>query len=146
GAGAPRFGRPGGGGPRPAFVFWLTPVPSARLSRMMSPYAVLAWVMLVGLAITIPLVALAGRPRLGGPEVGWLLLAGFGNVGGLILTYMALRSGKVSLVAPITSTEGAIAALISVAAGEKLAAASSVTLAVIVTGILLATTGHDPPG
>src|SRR5262249_21797682 len=72
-------------------------------------------------------------------------LAGFGNVGGLILTYMALRSGKVSLVAPITSTEGAIAALISVATGEKLGAASGVTLALIIAGILLASTGHDPP-
>jgi uncharacterized membrane protein len=118
----------------------------ARLSRMIGPYVVLAWVMLVGLAITIPLVVIAGRPRpLGAAEIGWLLLAGFGNVGGLILTFMALRSGKVALVAPITSTEGAIAALISVAAGEKLAAASAVTLAVIVTGILLASTGHGPP-
>ncbi len=134
------------GGIGAALAFSMTTLCYARLSRMMSPYSVLAWVMLVGLAITVPLVALAGRPQLGASEVGWLLLAGFGNVGGLILTYMALRSGKVSLVAPTTSTEGAIAALISVAAGEKLAAASSVTLAVIVTGILLAATGHEPPG
>jgi len=135
------------GGIGAALAFLATTLCYARLSRMMSPYLVLAWVMLVGFTITVPFVAVAGRPRaLGSAEIGWLLLAGFGNVGGLILTYMALRSGKVALVAPITSTEGAIAALISVAAGERLAVTSAVTLAVIVTGILLASTGHDPPG
>ena len=133
------------GGVGAALAFSATTLCYARLSRMLPPYIVLAWVMLVGLAITVPLVVLAGTPRsLGAADVGWLLLAGFGNVGGLILTYMALRSGKVALVAPITSTEGAIAALISVVAGEKLAAASAVTLAVIVAGILLASTGHGP--
>ena len=134
------------GGIGAALAFSATTLCYVRLSRMIGPYVVLAWVMLVGLAITIPLVVVAGVPRgLDGAEVGWLALAGFGNVGGLILTYMALRSGKVALVAPITSTEGAIAALISVAAGEKLAAASALTLAVIVAGILLASTGHAAP-
>ncbi len=134
------------GGIGAALAFSATTLCYVRLSRMIGPYVVLAWVMLVGLAITIPLVAVAGVPRgLDAVEVGWLALAGFGNVGGLVLTYMALRSGKVALVAPITSTEGAIAALISIAAGEKLAAASALTLAVIVTGILLASTGHTTP-
>jgi drug/metabolite transporter (DMT)-like permease len=134
------------GGVGAAVAFSATTLCYARLSRMLPPLVVLAWVMIVGLAITLPLVAIAGAPHsVGTSDVGWLLLAGFGNVAGLILTYMALRHGKVALVAPITSTEGAIAALISVVAGEKLAAAAAVTLAVIVTGILLASTGHDHP-
>ena len=57
---------------------------------------------------------------LGGPELGWLVVAGGGNVVGLLLVYGALRVGKVSIVAPIISTEGAIAAVLAVAAGEAI--------------------------
>ena len=135
------------GGIGAALAFSATTLCYARLARMIGPYVVLSWVMLVGLAITAPLVAVTGVPRgLDSGSVGWLAVAGFGNVGGLVLTYKALRSGKVAVIAPIVSTEGAIAAVISVVAGEKLAAASAVTLALIVTGILLASIGHDLPG
>jgi drug/metabolite transporter (DMT)-like permease len=56
----------------------------------------------------------------------------------LIINYYALRIGQVSLVAPIVSTEGAIAAVISVIAGASLAASVAVALFVIVTGVVLA--------
>lgn len=135
------------GGLGAALAFSATTLCSARLTRLISPYVVVSWVMLVGLVVTLPLVAVAGLPPgLGSTDVAWLALAGFGNVGGLVLTYTALRSGKIALIAPIVSTEGAIAALMSVVAGEKLAAASGVTLALIVTGIVLASLGHDVPG
>src|SRR5262245_40054510 len=98
--------------------------------------------MLVGLVIVVPLVLVSGVPdELDRGNAGWLALAGVGNVGGLLLTYRALRAGKVSIVAPITSTEGAIAAVISIVAGEHLAGASGAMLAVIAAGILLASLG-----
>ena len=51
----------------------------------------------------------------------WAVLAGAGSSLGLLLMYRGLRIGKVGVVAPITSTEGAIAALLSVVAlGEQL--------------------------
>jgi drug/metabolite transporter (DMT)-like permease len=52
-----------------------------------------------------------------------------------------MRIGKVGLVAPIVSTEGAIAALIAVLAGEQLAGGVGATLVVIAIGIVLAATG-----
>jgi drug/metabolite transporter (DMT)-like permease len=64
--------------------------------------------------------------------------SGAANVGGLLLTYAALRIGKVGLVAPISSTEGAVAALIAVVAGERLSPGSGVTLAAIAIGVALA--------
>jgi drug/metabolite transporter (DMT)-like permease len=135
------------GGLGAALGFSATTLCYARLSRMIGPYAVLSWVMLVGLCITLPLLALAGVPDgLDAPKLGWLALAGFGNVGGLLLAYRALRSGKVAVIAPVVSTEGAIAAVISVAAGERLAVASAVTLAVIAAGIVLASLGPQAPG
>jgi drug/metabolite transporter (DMT)-like permease len=112
---------------------------SSRSSRLIDPMAVVAWVMLVGLVITAPLAAATGVPgRLHGSALVWLIISGAGNVGGLIVNYYALRLGQVSLVAPIVSSEGAIAAVISVIAGATLGVAVGATLLVIVLGVLLA--------
>jgi len=123
-----------------AAVAWAVSVLcSSRSSRLIDPMAVVAWVMLVGLVITAPLAAAAGVPaRLHGSLLVWLIVAGAGNVVGLIINYYALRIGQVSLVAPIVSTEGAIAAVIAVIAGASLAVSVAVALLVIVVGVALA--------
>ena len=106
---------------------------------MIGSYSALSFVMLVGLAITVPWTVAVGVPdELGARAFGWLLVSGAGNVVGLLLSYSALRVGKVGIVAPIVSTEGAIAAVIAVLAGESIAPGAGVTLAVIVAGIVLA--------
>src|SRR5690242_2104798 len=95
--------------------------------------------MLIGLLITVPAAALSGVPaRLGPGSAAWLAAAGVGNVVGLVLTYRALRIGQVALVAPLVSTEGAVAAVIALIAGEPLAAGVALTLAVIVAGVWMA--------
>jgi drug/metabolite transporter (DMT)-like permease len=112
---------------------------SSRSSRLIEPMAVVAWVMLVGLVIAAPLAAVTGVPaNLHGSALVWLILSGAGNVGGLIVNYYALRIGQVSLVAPIVSTEGAIAAVIAVLAGQSLAASVAGALLVTVIGVVLA--------
>lgn len=112
---------------------------SSRSSRLIDPMAVVAWVMLVGLVVAAPLAAVTGVPaRLHGSALVWLILSGAGNVGGLIVNYYALRIGQVSLVAPIVSTEGAIAAVISVISGARLGVPVAATLLVIVVGVSLA--------
>jgi drug/metabolite transporter (DMT)-like permease len=98
--------------------------------------------MLVGFVVAAPLTAASGIPEdLGSRELGWLAIAGVGNVGGLLLNYGALRIGKVSIVAPIISTEGAVAAVLAIISGETLGAAIGVMLAVIVVGVVLAGVG-----
>ena len=130
------------GGLGAALSFSATTLCYARLSRLLGSYVIVSWVMIVGLAITLPFLAAAGIPDgLDAESCGWLALTGIGNVTGLVLTYRALRTGQVGVIAPIVSTEGAIAALISVVAGERLGAAAGVTLVVIAAGILLASTG-----
>jgi EamA-like transporter family. len=109
---------------------------------MIGAWSVLAWVMLVGFVVVAPLVAIDGIPdALGARELAWLALSGAGNVGGLLFVYKALRVGKVSIVAPITSTEGAIAAVLAVVTGETLGAGAGLMLAVIVVGVALASIG-----
>lgn len=111
---------------------------AARASRLIGARNVLAWVMLVGFVVVAPLTVAAGLPELDGRELGWIAVSGAGNVAGLLCSYEAMRLGRVSIVAPITSTEGAIAAVLAVAAGEALGAGSLVLLAAIAVGVVLA--------
>jgi drug/metabolite transporter (DMT)-like permease len=115
---------------------------ASRSTRLIGAWSVLAWVMLVGFVVTAPLVLAAGVPdALGAHELGWVALSGAGNVGGLLFAYKALRVGKVSIVAPITSTEGAIAAVLAIVAGETLGAGAGLMLIVIAVGVVLASMG-----
>jgi drug/metabolite transporter (DMT)-like permease len=120
---------------------------AAQASRIIGAWSVLAWVMLVGLTITAPVAVLSGVPRhLHGTVAVWIVLAGAGNVAGLLLAYEAMRRGKVSIVAPISSTEGAIAALLAVATGEALGVSSAILLALIAGGVVLASLASEGEG
>ena len=55
------------------------------------------------------------------------------------MMYRALRIGKVGVVAPIASTEGALAALLAIALGERLTVGVAVCLGVIALGIVVVT-------
>lgn len=110
---------------------------ASRASRLMPPSSVLAGIALIGLAVCAPILIAEGPPRdtsLG--ALGWLALGGAANIAGLGLLYVAYRVGDVGLVAPITSTEGAVAAAIAIAAGERVQATVLVALAVIVLGVV----------
>ena len=116
----------------------------ARAARMIGPGPLLAAVMLVGLAITLPFVIATGVPDgLDSASCAWLAVGGVGNVIGLLLVYSAFRVGKISIVSPIVSTEGAVAAILAVLAGEQIAPGAGVTLAVIAVGIALAAASGD---
>src|ERR671919_1556726 len=130
------------GGLGAAIVFATVTLCNSRSSRMIGPTHLLAWVMLIGLAITAPLVALEGVPDgLDGDAAAWLAVAGVGNVVGLLLAYAALRSGKVGVVAPLVSTQGAIAAVIAVIAGETISPGAGIALGAIACGVFLAGVG-----
>jgi drug/metabolite transporter (DMT)-like permease len=127
------------GGLGAAFVFATVTLCNSRSSRMIGPTQLLSWVMLIGLAIVLPLVLLEGVPDdLDGESGAWLAVAGIGNVVGLLLAYAALRVGKVGIVAPVIATQGAVAAVLAVVAGESIGVAAGVMLAVIAVGVVLA--------
>ncbi len=120
---------------------------SSRSSRRLEPMTVVAWMMLVGLLISGPLAAARGAPHHVAPA-GWLwfALAGAGNVTGLVIAYRALQQSTVALVAPVTSTEGAIAAVIAILAGEPVSVPVMLALAVVAVGVCLSSVPADPPG
>ena len=80
------------GGLGAALVFATVTLCNSRSSRMIGPGPLLAWVMVIGLAITGPGVILEGVPDNLDAEAGaWLTVAGVGNVVGLLFAYAALR-------------------------------------------------------
>lgn len=124
-----------------AAVSWaVATVCSSRSSRLIGPASVLAWVMIVGLVVSIPpsIVSLAGGASVSVAQVAGMLVNGVAFTTGLLLAYRALVIGRVSIVTPIVSTEGGIAALASVVLGEALGIPTAILLAIIAAGVVLA--------
>jgi drug/metabolite transporter (DMT)-like permease len=132
------------GGLGAALAWGLSTVVASRSTRILGSQQVLAYVMLLGLAALAVLAPLSGFPHGAGTNPwAWAVLAGAGSAAGLSMMYRAVRIGKVGVVAPIASTEGAIAAVISIALGETLTAGVAVCLVVIAAGVVLVTLrGH----
>ena len=106
---------------------------------MIGSRVVIGWVMLVGLVMGLPIAVLSPEPAHVTPTaLALLLLTGICYSAGLNLTYAALAIGKVSVVAPIVATEGAIAAVIAVALGDAIGLTAGVMLIVIAAGVVLA--------
>ena len=119
---------------------------SARSSRIIGAASVVAWVMLFGLVANLAVIAVGPQPgTLGSTDIAWMLVSGLGNAAGLLLEYSALRRGKIGIVTPVTSTEGAIAAVLAVAAGEALGIATAGLLAVVALGVVLAGVAPEEP-
>jgi drug/metabolite transporter (DMT)-like permease len=128
-----------------SIAFASSTMTSARASRLAGPAPVLAGVMLTGAVLVLP-VALVLAPLRVAPPVPALTyvtasLGGAANIVGLLLVYAALRIGTVGTVSTIASTEGAIAAIVSVIAGQALAPGAGIVLAAIAVGVALAASG-----
>ena len=92
--------------------------------------------MLVGLIMATPVALASGPLRPLTPALAvWLAGSGLGGAIGLLFLYRGLRVGHVGVVTALASTEGAIAAVIAVVAGERLTVPVVVMLCVIAAGI-----------
>lgn len=127
-----------------ACIWTVATLLSARASRAVGAPSTLAAVMVVGLIASVPLLLIAPPgPSDASEYVPWLLLAGGANLLGLLCNYTALTRGNVSIVAPITATEGAIAATIAIVVGEPVTAALVIALTVVVIGVVLTAWGPE---
>ncbi len=115
-----------------------------RAARAMGSILTLAWVMLVGLIALALVLPFSGSAHITLTSFWWLVLGGAGNVAGLLLLYQALRIGQMGVVMPIVSTEGGIAALIAIAAGETVGAVRGVGLALTVAGVTMTAIARRP--
>lgn len=122
-----------------AAMSWATAtLASSRSSRMIGPLSVLGWVMAVGWVAAIGPALISAPVELDAGKVIGMIVVGLSHNVGLLLAYAALSIGRVSIVAPIVATEGALAAVLSVVLGEPLALTTAVLLAVIALGVVMA--------
>jgi transporter family protein len=114
---------------------------ASKSTRMIGSQQVLAWVMVTGFVImAVVAPAVEGRPDVTARGLAWAVLGGSAAVAGLGLVYAALRIGKVGLVAPIASTEGALAAVFAVVLlGQRPSVPVMVALGVIAAGVVVVT-------
>lgn len=120
-----------------AAILWATAnLASSRSSRLIGAASTVAWMMVVGMIVTTPLALASGPVPAITPTLAlWLTASGFGSVIGLILVYRGLKIGKIGVVLALTSTEGAIAAVFSIIAGESLSLPIVLVLGLIAVGI-----------
>jgi len=127
-----------------ATAFAASTLASARASRLIGSASTVGWVTAVGLPLAIT-AAVADRTGVSIAALPWLAIAGFGNVSGLVLAYRALRVGRVALVAPIVSTEGAVAAVLSVVTGGTISVLLLGALALVAAGGAITAAADDAP-
>lgn len=127
-----------------AAIFAASGLMYSRAVKVIGPWSAVAWSMVVGITIVIPLVAWAGIPDGLGTHAPGLLAAGAGNVAGLALAGFAFRVGKVGIVAPIIATEGAISAVLAALTGQSIAPVIAFWLLLIVVGVMISAVAPDP--
>ena len=125
------------GGFGAALSWAIATLASSRSSRMIGPMSVLGWVMAVGWLAALGPALLSTPTDLDPPKVIGMIVVGLSHNLGLLLAYAALSMGRVSIVAPITATEGALAAVLSVILGESMATTTAILLGVIAVGVVL---------
>ena len=124
-----------------ALSFAVSVLVSARASRLVGAPVTVAGVMLVGFLIVLPVAAVTPLPAAAPGALVVPVLAGAATIVGLLLAYTGYTIGAVGVVSTIASTEGAIAALISVLAGQQLAPGSGPLLGLVAIGVILAASG-----
>jgi len=120
-----------------------------RLVRLAGTWTSIAATMLLGLALVTPFAVANDLPDVPFRSWAWAIVSGFCYVTASTCWLLAVRSGKVSIVTSIVSTDGAMAALIAVAAfDETLRVGVAAALAVIVAGVVTTSIrrGHDEGG
>lgn len=135
------------GGLGAALSWAATGVCAQRAARVIGELSTFAWAAITGLIIVIvpAAIGLAASPP-SGRTLLELFGAGFFNVFGLVAQFSALRRGRVSVIVPISSSEGAVAAMLAVIAGARLPGTGWAALAVLIAGVLItAASQWSPP-
>jgi drug/metabolite transporter (DMT)-like permease len=128
-----------------AALLWGIPdIPLAVAVRRVGELPVLVGSLAIGLVATVPVVAFIGAPHISGRGLLIAAVTGAVTVVAYLTAFTSFQTCPVSIVTPILSCEGAVAAVIAVAFGERPSAMLGVLLAVAVCGVVLVgMTGGD---
>ncbi len=125
-----------------AFCWGAPDVWLAQATRTVGPLAVLFGSILIGFLFILPGAFFVDTPDWTARGVGLAVLVGVLSAAGYRIGFSAFRDGSVAVVTPIIACEGAVAAVIVVAAGEAITAAAAIFLPLAVAGVVLAAMGR----
>lgn len=118
-----------------ALCWGISTLAAAPATRLAGPWAILVWANAIAAVVALLAAVPSGPPQLDGETLAYVAIGGAAFVGGMALFLVALNTGHVSLVTPIVACDGAIAALIAIAAGARVTLLAGVGLVTIVVGI-----------
>jgi drug/metabolite transporter (DMT)-like permease len=114
----------------------------AQATRNVGPFPVVFGAMLIGVAAIAPAAFFVDLPDWTARGVALGVLLGALTAVAYQAGFVAFKNGAVSIVAPIISCEGAVAAALAIAAGEELHGAVLICLGLAVVGVVLAAMGE----
>jgi drug/metabolite transporter (DMT)-like permease len=129
-----------------AFCWGIPDVPLAVAVRRVGELSVLVGSLAIGLVVVTPVVLATGSPQITQRGVLIAAVAAAVTVGAYLAAFTAFQTCPVSVVTPILSCEGAVAAVIAVAGGEHLDASLVALLACAVGGVVLVGAGAGSAG
>lgn len=115
------------------------------MSRRRPAVVVAAWSAAFGLVIASTALLLSGTWEGWQVWLVWGMAAGVAGEAGLICYYLALSTGTMGVVAPVTSLGVAVPVIVGMASGESPSVAALVGIAVAILGIVL-TSGPEFTG
>lgn len=131
-----------------ALVWGAAGVAGGLGARIVGPQRFIAWALLLGMVLAVPLCIVTWPPgRLDLRIALWIALVTACMLSGLVFSYIGMRRGSISVVAPISALYGGVSALISIVLGEPVTGVivASLGLAVI-GGVMAASSGTAEPG
>lgn len=108
-----------------------------RLARGVSLYLLLLAGQTCALLLAVVVVAASGDPFPDGRAVGFALLAGMGNAGGLVLFYRAAQVGPLSIVTPLGALGAAVPVTVGIAGGETVTVLEGLGILLALVGVML---------
>jgi transporter family protein len=135
------------GGLIAALLWGSSTVTDARATRIVGTIGVLGWGSIAGCTLTLPVALIFAHDTsgVGGRGLLWLTISSLAAVAAFAPFYRAVRLGPVPLVAGLGALEGAVAATISFAAGERLPALTLLGLVIALGGMTIVLTSVRVP-
>jgi drug/metabolite transporter (DMT)-like permease len=134
------------GGLLAALLWGSSTVTDTRATRLVGSVGVLGWSSIAGCLLTLPVaVIFAHGGAFDSRGLMWLTVSSLAAVAAFGPFYRAVQLGPVPLVAGLGATEGAVAAAIAFAAGERLPALTLLGLAVALGGMAIVLTSVRTP-
>ncbi len=131
-----------------ATVWGIAGVAGGLGARRVGAHLAIAWSMMLGLLLALPLALASGAPGRIDVRTGlWLLLVSAGMLGGLVCVYQGMRLGSIAVVASISATYGGVGAVLAIVSGEQPSTITLIALGVAVVAAVLASQGEtNVPG